>query len=520
LFLALAGGQMTAMVTDCIEGLVSGVMYLIIAIVLLCIFSWSDISATLSQRPPGKSLLNPFDTGQVSDFNFWYVAISIFGLVYSWQAWQGGHAFRASAANPHEAKMGGILGTWRGFSLSVMMTLLGICAYTYMNHPDFAAGAQTVNKVVSQLPGEQLQSQMRSPIALAHFLPTGIKGILCAIMLFAWIACDGSYLHSWGSIFVQDVLVPMRKKPFEPQTHLFLLRTAIFGVAVFGFVFSLVFRQTEYILMFFNITGAIYLGGAGAVIIGGLYWKKGTSGAAWTAMITGSFLSVMFVILKLEEVYPHLHLDRWSIGSEGPLNNFVASCGHNLGWLLSLDGQVLGFIAAICAVVLYVVVSLLTCREDFNMARLLHRGKYAIAGEHTHTEEGSRNFLQKFLGIDKEFTRGDKILSIGVFSWSMLWFSVFVIGTLWNLIHRWPLEWWSAYWHIQGVILPLIIGIITTIWFTWGGVHDLKKLFHSLKTVKRDAHDDGSVVHHPQRQGDISPSTKGTYELGTDKEPV
>jgi SSS family solute:Na+ symporter len=518
LYMSLSGGQLTIMVNDCLLGLISGLFYLIIACTLLYLFSWKEISFALSNQPAGHSLLNPFDSGSIKGFNIWYVLIGLFVGIYGTMAWQGGHAFNSSAANPHEAKMGGILGTWRGFSLSVMMTLLGICAYTYLNHPDFAAGAQAVNQVVNQLPSEQLQSQMRSPIALAHFLPIGIKGVFCAIMLFAWLACDGSYLHSWGSIFVQDVLVPMRKKPFESQMHLFLLRAAIFGVAVFGFVFSLVFRQTEYIMMFFNITGAIYLGGAGAVIIGGLYWKKGTAPAAWTAMITGSFLSVAFIILKA--VKPHLHLDQWSLSGAEPFNSLIASLGHSLNSLLTLDGQVLGFIAAVCAVVLYILISLLTCREDFNMDRLLHRGKYAIAGEHTHTaDKGTRNFLQKFLGIDKEFTRGDKILSIGVFSWSMLWFSVFIVGTLWNFVDRWPIEWWSNYWHIQGVILPLIIGIITTIWFTWGGIRDLKKLFHSLKTVKRDAHDDGSVTY-PKDSGELRPAIKKTLELDTGKETV
>jgi SSS family solute:Na+ symporter len=515
LYMSLSGGQLTIMVNDCLLGLLSGLFYLIVACTLLYLFSWKEISFALSNQPAGHSLLNPFDSGSIKGFNIWYILIGLFVGIYGTMAWQGGHAFNSSAANPHEAKMGGILGTWRGFSLSVMMTLLGICAYTYLNHPDFAAGAAEVKKMVGNLPGDQIKSQMQSPMALAHFLPVGIKGVFCAIMLFAWLACDGSYLHSWGSIFVQDVLVPMRKKPFKPETHLFLLRTAIFGVALWGFLFSIFFRQTEYILMFFSVTGAIYLGGAGAVIIGGLYWKKGTAGAAWTAMITGSFLAVTFVILKLEEVYPHLHLNQWSIGSEGPLNTFVAACGHNLARLLSLDGQVLGFIASLSAVSLYVVVSLLTCRKDFNMDQLLHRGKYAIVGEHTYETQDNRNFLQKFLGIDKEFTRSDKILSIGVFSWSMFWFFVFVIGTLWNLIRPWPTSWWSNYWHFQGVILPLIIGIITTVWFTWGGIRDLRRLFHSLKTVKRDALDNGSVVRSPNQDGIIAAPARPCTEKET-----
>ena len=37
--------------------------------------------------------------------------------------------------------------------------------------------------------------------------------------------------------------------------------------------------------MFLALTGAIFVGGAGSAIIGGLYWKRGTTAAAWTAMV-------------------------------------------------------------------------------------------------------------------------------------------------------------------------------------------------------------------------------------------
>jgi SSS family solute:Na+ symporter len=40
-----------------------------------------------------------------------------------------------------------------------------------------------------------------------------------------------------------------------------------------------------------------------------------------------------------------------------------------------------------------------------------------------------------------------------------------------------------------------VIGVVTSVWFTWGGVRDLRRLFRSLRSVKRDALDDGTVVN-------------------------
>ena len=172
---------MTIMVTDCIEGLVSGVMYIIIAFAILWLFPWSQMSATLSHSPPGLSMMNPFDTWKEPDFNFWYVLISIVGLIYNQMAWQGGHAFRASAANPHEAKMGNTLGVWRVYAKNLMITLLACCAYTYMNHPNYAEGAHWVNNSMAQISNENIRNSMRIPLALSHLLPVGLKGMFASI---------------------------------------------------------------------------------------------------------------------------------------------------------------------------------------------------------------------------------------------------------------------------------------------------------------------------------------------------
>ena len=85
----------------------------------------------------------------------------------------------------------------------------------------------------------------------------------------------GQHLHPGRHHAVPEQAVRARAQ------HLRVLRCSILGVGVFIFFFSLVFQQSEYIFLFFAITGAIFAGGRGAVIIGGLYWKRGTTAAAW-----------------------------------------------------------------------------------------------------------------------------------------------------------------------------------------------------------------------------------------------
>ena len=75
----------------------------------------------------------------------------------------------------------------------------------------------------------------------------------------------------------------------------------------------------------------------------------------------------------------------------------------------------------------------------------------------------------------------------------MAWFVVFVVISVWNIIHIWPDQWWSNYWFYASVVVPIVLGSVTSVWFTIGGLTDLRKLFKRLRVLQRDSHDDGRV---------------------------
>ena len=201
LFFVLLGGQLTIMVTDCVQGLFSYAMYLVVALALLDMFSWHQISAALMSFPKDQSLINPLHSFKIHDFNIWFDLIGIFGGVYTVMAWQGAQGFNAPAASPQEQKMGNILGNWRALVFEVMQTLLAICSLTFMINHDFSRGAESVNQIIGRVHADNplerayLQTQMYVPIALAYFLPIGIKGIFAALMFFLACTNDVSFLH-------------------------------------------------------------------------------------------------------------------------------------------------------------------------------------------------------------------------------------------------------------------------------------------------------------------------------------
>lgn len=470
LFVVLSGGIVTIMVVNTLEGIISQVFYLIVLFTLLALVSWTQMHAVLVDRPPGQSLLNPFDTSAVKDFNIWAVLMSSALAVYTVMAWQNAGGYNSAGLTPHESRMANILNSWKDLGKSAILVLLALCAMTYLHHPDFAAGAARVHAAVQQITDRQAREQMETPIALSFLLPAGVKGLLCAILLMGIFGGDATHLHSWGSIFVQDFLVPLRKKPFGPRVHLLILRCSILGVACFAFLFGILFQIADYISMWWSVTTGIFTGGAGAAIIGGLYWKKGTTAGAWAGFVTGSALSVGGIITQ--EMYAR----------------------H--GWTFALNGLQIAFFSCLIAVVVYVAVSLLTCREDFNLERMLHRGVYRSGPAPIKAAGRTTLDWGRLVGLDENFTRGDKWITGALFGWTLFWFIIFIVVTIWNLAAPWSTESWSNYYHVVGLGLPIFFAVVTGIWFTWGGLRDVRELFRRLGGEKVNELDDGTVIDH------------------------
>jgi len=460
LLFCLLGGQVTLIVTDFIQGTFVNIILVVIAYVILTKFNWSQIFEAYASVGNGEALLHPFRTKGVSQFNIFYFAIQFFFLFYNVLSWNPSAVQNCSAKSAHEAKMMAVMNVFKNMGLWFGISFMAIGAFTLMNHPDFSGAAAQVNTVLNGIANEQIKSQMTVPAALQHILPVGLLGGFAAVVLFAFISTHDTYLLSWGSILIQDVVVPLRGKPLSKKQHLKWLRLSSIGVAVFILFFSWFFKQTENILMFMNITGAIYTGGAGAVIIGALYWKKGTAKAAWTAMIFGSVTAILAIIYR-PYIYPVIES---YVTNQNILN--IAK------YVAGINGNTMAFISSLIAITLYIVVSLLDSEPAFNLAKLLRREK---------RDE-----------TKPEFSKSDKILYAIVICYTAVYFLAFVIVTLYNLFNDVPITTWNNYWKFN-VYLSIALGTIVLVWFTIGGIMDLKKLFAGLSTEKVDEHDDGFV---------------------------
>ncbi|MCA9254022.1 MAG: hypothetical protein KDA33_00225, partial [Phycisphaerales bacterium] len=506
--LLLLGGQIAVMVTDFLQGVVANVAFIAVIVCLLLQFSWPQISETLVAQPAGKSMVDPFDVSREENFNVLYYVITVVTLFYGAYAWLGTQGYAVSAINAHEAKMAYILGQWRFRVLMLIVIVLPICIKTFLNHPDFAEQASATNAAIQAVSESQLQTQLRTPITMRAILPVGVIGLASAAMLGAFISTHDTYLHSWAAIFVQDVVAPFSGRRFSEKSHLLLLRCSVVGIAAFIFLFSYKFRHLQYIAMYLQLSGAIFVGGAGAAILGGLYWNRGTTTAAWAGMIVGILLSGIGVVVKQlpQSVF---------VGLAAP-GSIWAPIGRLLLWFRGkFTGQEMSLITMCGASGTYVLVSLAQWRTKFNLDKLLHRGDYAMAGESSLSIRDARGFWER-LGFSREFRGADRAVTFVTLSWPLFWSIVFFGVLAYRTGATISASSWLAYWRVWMWVV-LIAGMIVTCWFTIGGFRDLRRLFQMLRAKSSDPTDDGYVEAERAGAG-FDVVTEGV-ELGAAADP-
>ena len=93
------------------------------------------------------------------------------------------------------------------------------------------------------------------------------------------------------------------------------------------------------------------------------------------------------------------------------------------------------------------------------------------------------------------------MVAYSVLIWTGYSFLVFLVQLFWNLVPawRWSEDTWVNFFLYYTLPLSLLVGVVTTVWFTIGSVRDLMRLFFVLKEnyekgVPSDDSDNGQIL--------------------------
>ena len=362
-----------------------------------------------------------------------------------------------------------------------------------------------------------LYHQLTLSVTMRKLLPKGMFGMFCLLLFLAMLSTDDTRIYSAALTIAQDVVLPLKKKPFTPMGHVWMIRTVSIGIGVFFFFGAFFMAQMDYINMFVTLAVAMWTAGCGPVMIFGLYSRFGTTAGAWASQLLGMTCSLIYIFVQrnwANVVYPAIAKMHMVDFCDKLLRTLSAPYGSWIEWKMDavkcpVNSYEFLFFLSVASLILYCVVSKLTCKQPFNMDRMLHRGKYSLGEERNLKLDWSiKSIFKNIIGITPEYSKGDKFIAYGIFTHSFVYgFVICFLGSvIWNTFSRWPIHYWGWYFFITNLVVPGAIAAIATFWFGIGGTVDLFRLFKALKERVANPLDDGRV------EGEMSLADKAELE--------
>ena len=287
------GGMVAVIVCDYIQftvlsiGLLIGLYYSL----TLPSLGWHNITTTLA-HVGGEPLFNPFHS---KSYGVLY-AVWMFVIYMTYGFTWGPVASRAlTAKDPKTARRTFLLGSPGQFIRLAIPAMFAFAAFTYFySHPVLAEHF---------FPGGQpdaLKAPQAMPLFLGQIIPAGLIGVLVAGLLAAFMSTHDSYFLTWASVISRDIISPFKKGKITDKQEIFYARVTIVFIGLFLLIWGLWYKLPESVWTYMAITGNIYVTGATAAIIGGVYWKRASSAGALAAMLGGLF-SVLGIVPVISE---------------------------------------------------------------------------------------------------------------------------------------------------------------------------------------------------------------------------
>lgn len=349
--------------------------------------------------------------------------------------------------------------------------------------------------------------QLMFAVSMRHMLPPIMMGLFCLLMILAMVSTDDTRIYSAALTITQDVIAPLFKNPLTPERHIRLIRLVSIGVGVFFLVGSLAMAQMDYINLFVTLMTMMWMSGCGPVMIFGLYSRFGTTAGAFASVGTGMGLAFINIFVQrnwAKIVYPWLEQMGWVDDVGAMLEAVSRPFNPIVVWKMDavkfpVNSYESYFISMLITLAVYCGVSFITQKEPFNLDRMLHRGIYNTDGDVKETTAWTwRNVWSKLIGITPSYTRGDRAIAWGVFTYSFIYKFLFAfVGVVaWNAVSPWPIQWWGRYFLIVSLIVPGVLAFLCTFLFGIGGVIDMRRLFRDLASRAVDPLDNGTVDGH------------------------
>ncbi len=261
-------------------------------------------------RARGEAAFNPFHPDSYGwIFVIWMVCMGVFGSV----TWAPEATRSLTSKDVATTRLTFLLGSAGSFVRLASPALIAIAAFTYFaDHP-----ALSSHFFPDGITGEVQNAPHALPLVLGKILPVGLLGILVAGFLSAFLSTHDSYILTWASIFIRDVVNPLRTDPLKDRQQIRMIRITVLCIGMFLLVWGVWYKLPDSIWTYLAVTGTVYISGAGITVYGGIYWKRASSAGAFAALCGGLLAISALFIEPLQAHFP------WLTEAKLAFSNFV-----------------------------------------------------------------------------------------------------------------------------------------------------------------------------------------------------
>jgi SSS family solute:Na+ symporter len=287
LIYTVLGGMVSVIITDYIQfvvlsiGMALGVYFCLTHADL----GWNTMLSAIAEHR-GERMFNPVAAEGGYGWTWMIFNLLVFLVVgFSWAP----DATRAlTARDASVARRTFLLSSPGMFVRLAVPALWAVAAFTLVSQsPELTA--YFFPDGLSEAPRHAAEAM---PATLGAIVPSGLLGILVAGLLAAFMSTHDSYLLSWSSVISRDIVGPLSKEPLTDRQEITITRMSVVGIGIFLLIWGIWYELPDSVWNYMAVSGTIYLSGAGATLIGGVYWKRASTTGAWAAMLCGLFAIV------------------------------------------------------------------------------------------------------------------------------------------------------------------------------------------------------------------------------------
>jgi len=287
LFYTVLGGMVSVVITDLVQFIILGIAMVVVTWLVFQNVGYDGLAEVVTAHQGyfnPTSDINPSKLGgRGQPIGVLTIAVQAAVIFTAIMLWPSSASRTLAVKTPEVAKQLYLYSTIPFLARRALPVFWGIGAYAFFfgtTSPGFG------QELLAAIDANEISTRSAMPLYLAKIIPTGFLGLVTAGMIAAFMSTHDSYLLCWSGVVTQDIVAPLFG-PLSQRQRILTTRIGIVSIGAMLLIWGLWYEPEGNLWAYMAVTGTVYLAGVLPIVIGGLYWKRGSTVGAYAALIGG-----------------------------------------------------------------------------------------------------------------------------------------------------------------------------------------------------------------------------------------